>query len=93
MGDDRLKGYAAIAEHLAGHGTAFDWREETTGVDPRHTLYRLSQRADNPLPIDGPPNMPVTTRVAVDAWVALVRKRANRVPASEQLGLFDDPAE
>lgn len=86
--DDTLKGYPAIAEHLSTHGPAFDFRDR--GENARHVLYRLSQRTENPLPIDGPPGMPVASRAAIDAWVARLRRRANRVPAGDQLGLFDD---
>lgn len=85
-----LRGYTAIAAHLATHGPGFDWTETTTDVDPRHALYRLSQRGENPLPIDGPVGLPVTTSEALDVWVERERKRGGReaLPSS-QLGLFE----
>lgn len=67
---DRLRGMTVILGHLAAHGTAFTF--------DRYQLYRLSQRADHPLPIDGPVGLPVASRAKLDAWVKGERRRANR---------------
>jgi len=81
--EDRLRGVDAIRAHLATHGEAFTF--------DRHQVYRLSQRTDLPLPIDGPPGMPVATRSGLDAWVAAVRRRGNRTALGKLLTLFEQP--
>jgi len=79
---DDLRGYTAIQAHLAEYGPAWNF--------DRHQIYRLSQRSELPLPIDGPPGMPMASRVSLDAWVVAVRRRAGRRPLTSQLALFDD---
>jgi hypothetical protein len=88
---DKLGSVTAILEYLATHGEAFDFRDRGKNGDAgRHVIYRLSQRQDNPLPVDGPPNMPVASKAKIDRWVELCRKRSNRTPLAMQLGLFGD---
>lgn len=81
---DRLRGVPAIQAHLRTHGPAFDF--------DRHQIYRLSQRSERPLPVDGAVGLPVSTRAALDAWVVGERRRGNRTAQDAQLTLFDTAA-
>lgn len=77
---DRLRGVEAIIAALGEHGIAFSF--------DRHQVYRLSQRADDPLPVDGPVGMPIASRLALEAWVERQRRRGNR-RSDRQLALFE----
>lgn len=59
----------------------------------RFSALRLSTRRVRPLPIDGYERRPFSLRSALVKWVADERKRLNRSPFGEQLGLFEPPRE